>query len=328
MQESQLRLLTRVRDTSSLTVLIGLAVTATLSQILVSEMNWQIAVALIALVIGIPHGAVDHLLAIPNLFSIKMAIFLLKYLLATGLAIWFILQFPLLGFQLIVFFSAAHFGVGDASFCMEIYRRSDYIKFPRALYAIASGFTPVLIPLVNSHTGQALEEINPQLLAWAGPFARQAFFACIALNLIVASLLFGRKMYRPALDLLILLTLVLIAPPLVAFAIYFGLWHAVRHTARLTLEFGPSVRQHELGQTWKSFWLSIRAGLPAVVIVLTLSVWLAFSRTSSTSANLLWYLLVVTWALTVPHMVLTARSDISALSYDKAKGDNFDRAVH
>ena len=43
-------------------------------------------------VIGIPHGAVDHLIAIPELISFKMASFLIKYLFAPGLAIWFMLQ--------------------------------------------------------------------------------------------------------------------------------------------------------------------------------------------------------------------------------------------
>jgi len=48
--------------------------------------------------------------------------------------------------------------------------------------------------------------------------------------------------------------------------------------------------------------------------VLIFSVWLAFTNSNSISDNLLWYLLVVTWALTVPHMALTARSDIKAMS--------------
>ena len=314
MQESQYGLLVKIREISLAGVLAGLGITVVLLQALSNQVGWQVAIALTALVIGIPHGAVDHLIAIPELISFKMASFLVKYLFATGLAIWFMLLFPLLGFELIVFFSALHFGVGDASFFMEIYRRSHRVNFPRVLYALAAGFTPVLIPLVNYNTKAALEAVNPQLVGWAGPFAHIALIGCVALNVATATFLLVKRIYWPAIDLLALLALALIAPPLIAFALYFGLWHAMRHTARLTLEFGPALRQHELGKPWVSFWLSVRAGLPAVAIVLAFSVWLAFINNTSVSTNFLWYLLVVTWALTVPHMALTARSDIKAMT--------------
>jgi Brp/Blh family beta-carotene 15,15'-monooxygenase len=226
------------------------------------------------------------------------------------------LALPLLGFQLIVFLSALHFGVGDTSFFMEIYRRSQSVRFPRVLYALAAGFTPVVIPLVSEDAHSALDAVNPQLVGWAGPFTHQALVTCIALNVITVSLLLVRKLYLPAVDLLTLLAVALLAPPLVAFALYFGLWHAVRHTARLTLEFGPAMRQHELGRPWLSLWLAVRAGLPAVAIVLAFSAWLAASDSASASDHMLWYLLVVTWALTVPHMALTARSDLRAMTSD------------
>jgi Brp/Blh family beta-carotene 15,15'-monooxygenase len=317
MQESQYGLLAKVRDISRTSVLVGLVITVILLQFLSQEVSWQISIALIALVVGIPHGAVDHLVAIPELFSLKMAMFLIKYLAVTGLAIWFILHFPLLGFQLIVMLSALHFGVGDASFFMEMSRRSHSVRFPRVLYALAAGFTPVLIPLVHEKTRTALEAVNPQLVGWAGSFAHQALVGSIALNLITVTLLLARQIFWPAIDLLVLLALALLAPPLVAFALYFGLWHAMRHTARLTLEFGPSLREHELGKEWLSFWLAVRAGLPAVAIVLGFSAWLAFTQSTSVSTHLLWYLLVVTWALTVPHMALTARSDFRAMTQER-----------
>ncbi len=314
MQESSYDLLIKIRKISLSSMLFSLGLTLILVQISSNRVSWQIALALVALTIGIPHGAVDHLISVPKLFSLKMATFLFKYLLVTGVAVWFLLQFPMLGFQLIVFCSALHFGVGDASFYQEIYRRSVQVHFPKALYVLASGFTPVLIPLVSDKTKQALETVNPDLVGWAGTFTHQAFIGCLVLNLITVTVLLFRKIFWPAIDLLALLALALLAPPLVAFAIYFGLWHAVRHTARLTLEYGPSIRQHELGKTWQSLWLAVRAGLPAVVIVLGFTLWLTVFSNASVSGNFLWYLLVVTWALTVPHMALTARSDIKALS--------------
>ena len=313
MWESQYGLLVKIRDVSRISVVSALLGTFLLLKLPSHQINWQIAIAVTALIIGIPHGAVDHLLAIPNLVSLQMAIFLFKYLLVTGLAMWFILLFPLMGFQLIVLCSALHFGVGDASFHMEIYRRAQSVNFPRALYILASGTTPVVIPLVNDNTRQALNAVNPQLIGWAGAFPDQLFTSCVAINIFVVVVLCSRRLFGPACDLLLLLIVATLAPPLVAFAVYFGLWHAVRHTARLTLEFEPSQVQHNMGRPWVSFWLSVRAGLPAVAIVLAFSLWLACMYDTSESGKVLWYLLVVTWALTVPHMALTARSDMRAL---------------
>jgi len=316
MQESQLRLLMKIRQISRTGVLVGLGIALIFTQTFAGQTGWQTVIALTALVIGIPHGAVDHLIAIPELFSFKMARFLLAYLVVTGLAIWFLLLFPLLGFQLIVFLSALHFGVGDSSFYLEIYHRSTHVNFPRALYALAAGFTPVVIPLVSDKTQQALEAVNPELIGWSGPISHQMLQVCVLLNLAAVTLLLVRKIYWPALDLLILLAVALLAPPLVAFALYFGLWHAIRHTARLTLEFGPALCQHQLRKPLLSFWLAVRAGLPAVAIVIIFVAVLAAKHSGSPSMHTLWYLLVVTWALTVPHMALTARSDMRAMTQE------------
>jgi hypothetical protein len=63
-----------------------------------------------------------------------------------------------------------------------------------------------------------------------------------------------------------------------------------------------------------SFWLAVRSGLPAVAIVLAFTVGLTLTKGASVSSDLLWYLIAVTWALTVPHMALTARSDFKAMT--------------
>ncbi|MBU6347572.1 MAG: Brp/Blh family beta-carotene 15,15'-dioxygenase [Actinomycetales bacterium] len=313
MSESQLRLLNRTRELSFFLILSGLVVAFFASRMFGDNADWQIALALAALTIGIPHGAVDHLLSVPKFFSLRMAIFLFGYLLVAGMAAWFILLWPLLGFQLIVLISALHFGVGDASFYMELTGRLRKPGFPRIVYALAAGCTPVLIPLTNSQTKAALQNVNPKLIDWAGPFAKQIFILCIALNLATAALLAIKKFYWPTLDLLLLLALSLITPPLVAFALYFGFWHAFRHTTRLTLEYRPALQLHVPDQPWRSFWKVVRAGLPAVMVVLIFTAWLKFTNGTSTSEDFLWYLLVVTWALTVPHMALTAKSDAVAL---------------
>jgi hypothetical protein len=60
------------------------------------------------------------------------------------------------------------------------------------------------------------------------------------------------------------------------------------------------------------------AGVPALVLVLVSTIILGLSQGFNLNQELLWYLLVVIWALTVPHMALTLRLDIKALKLNSA----------
>ena len=311
--ESELKLLNRLRQISRIGILFGILVGFFH---LISggiPIEAQVVLALIALAVGIPHGAVDHLVTVPKMASLRMAIFLTGYLAVVGLAIWFILSANLLGFQLVVLMSAIHFGIGDAAFISEIDSRTTKSRFPKLPYALAAGFTPVMIPLVNQQSAEALAAVNPDLIGWAGVLESYLYFGTIAIALIVLFWMLAIKRFDNALDIGLLLVISLTAPPLIAFAFYFGLWHALRHTGRLSLELPSSVRAHESKQTLKAFWSSVNAGLPALVLVIVFTIGLGLTIGLNLSSELLWILLVVIWALTVPHMALTARLDVRAL---------------
>lgn len=314
MRASESVLLKRLQIFSRYSLLFGIAVSVPLSYLFPEQFGWQVALAVAALVVGIPHGAVDHLITVPKMASLKMAVFLTGYLTVTGLAIWFFLNFQLLGFALIVVISALHFGVGDASFLSELDKRSGGNGFPKILYALAAGFTPVMIPLVNSQSQAALEIVNPNLVGWASGLEQPLLVGFVLLNLIATAAMVIRRRPEMALDLLILLAISLIAPPLVAFAFYFGLWHALRHTGRLSLELESAKTKHQQANPMGAFWKAVVAGVPALVLVLAFTVVLGFTTGFDLGADLLWYLLVVIWALTIPHMALTARLDVRAMS--------------
>lgn len=275
----------------------------------------QVLIALVALMIGIPHGAVDHLITLPSLTAWQRVVFFASYLAIVGLVIWAILAANVLGFQLVVLMSAIHFGLGDASFVSELNaRNSDSNSWPQLPFAIASGFTPVLIPLVSEQSSQALQAVNPNLVNWSMGLAPFLFVAVTAVSSAAILWLLVKKRYSEVLDLALLLTLSLVAPPLIAFAIYFGLWHALRHTARVSLELRGSQLQHAQGRPAKAFWSAVLAGVPALVLVLGFVFYLAITVGTDVSTQLLWYGLVVVWALTVPHMLLTLRLDVRALA--------------
>jgi Brp/Blh family beta-carotene 15,15'-monooxygenase len=313
MISSELKLLSGLRRVSRISAISGVFISLLLMQFFPNEIGWQVAMAVVALVVGIPHGAVDHLVTVPKLASFKMFGFLVAYLAVTGLAIWFLLSFNLLGFQLIVLISALHFGVGDASFLSELEARSSRTNFPKVIYSLAAGITPVGIPLVGFQAEAALTAVNPALKTWSGGFSSELFVAFVALNLIATVVMFATRARAQAIDLLLLLALALIAPPLVAFAFYFGLWHALRHTGRLSLELKASQVMHRSDRPAQAFWQAVLPGLAALAIVLAFTLILGLTRGFSLPNEFLWYLLVVVWALTIPHMILTARLDFRAL---------------
>jgi Brp/Blh family beta-carotene 15,15'-monooxygenase len=314
MAPSETTLLNNLRAISRYCILFGIFTGLAFAPFGGIPLEWQIVMALAALTIGIPHGAVDHLITVPKFASLKMAAFMLGYLTVVGLAIWAILTANLLGFQAVVLMSAIHFGLGDAAFISELdSRQQNKSKFPRVAYVLASGFTPVAVPLVSQQSTEALAAVNPQLINWAGDLAPAIFAVMLMITggAIIWMLLVHR--IQEAIDLALLLTLVLSAPPLVAFAFYFGLWHALRHTGRISLEFEKSKAQHRLGNTWHAFAKAVWAGAPALAAVLVFTIILGLSRGFDIGQQILWYLLVVIWALTVPHMALTLRLDIRAL---------------
>jgi Brp/Blh family beta-carotene 15,15'-monooxygenase len=315
MKDVELRLFNWVRNFSTLAVLVAILLSLIFSNLLgASSMGWQICGAVIALAVGIPHGALDHLVTLPRSKPLTMIVFILVYVAVAVISVLVILKFNTAGFIVVIVMSAVHFGIGDAAFLSEIDRRSESTKkLPRAAYVIASGFVPVLIPLVNSASNDALRKVNPAIINWHGGFDLQLLMAAVAVAVASVLILFFKGRNREAIDIALLLTLSLVAPPLIAFAVYFGCWHAMRHTARLTLSLDSCQRAYEANNLSKAFSSAVLPGIPALVGTFVLAAFLALSDTSSDD-NFLWMVLVVVWALTVPHMMVTARLDRAALA--------------
>ena len=314
MKQQELALLNQIRSVSRYLIAAGILISIPLSTFFANQIEFQVALALVALAVGIPHGAVDHIITVPKFQPLKMTLFLTAYLAVVGLVIAGILNQNLLGFQLIVVLSAIHFGIGDASFISEIAERANRGGFPKYSYAIAAGFVPVMIPLTSPATSAALAEVNPVLIGWAGDYTDSIYWFFVGFAIIAILRQLVAKNFDSAIDLGLLLGISLIAPPLVAFAFYFGFWHAFRHTGRLTLELKSSQESFEIGERWQAFSKAVWAGAPALVLVLGFTAWLGLAQGFDLSQELLWLLLVVIWALTVPHMALTARLDAKALT--------------
>jgi beta-carotene 15,15'-dioxygenase len=315
MQENTVALFKQVRFFSSIAAMVGVLLSLVFSELLnSSSMGWQVVVAMLALAIGIPHGALDHLVTLPKAAPLKMAVFILIYVVVAVVAVIGILQFNTIGFIIVLFMSAIHFGIGDAAFISELDRRTQpRTKLNRWFYIPAAGFTPVFIPLVNSASTEALASVNPALINWHQGFDSQILAAVTGFSVLAILVMIMGKRNREALDLTLLLLLAHIAPPLIAFAVYFGCWHAMRHTARLTLSLPRCIEDLTQGMPRKAFSHAVIPGLPALVGTFVVAGVMALSG-QNFSDEFFWMALVVVWALTVPHMAVTAKLDRAALT--------------
>ena len=312
----ELDLFLKVRKYSRWAVGVAIIASFIFAQLIESSDNtWQVAIALLALAVGIPHGALDHLVTLPKSSALKMSLFIFIYVAVAILAVFAILTWSVAGFIGVVAMSAIHFGIGDAAFISEIDRRTASPKrFPRYSYAVAGGALSVIIPLVSDDSSAALERVNSDLIDWHQGLNAELFLWTIAIFAVVLLRLLQRRRLQDAIDLSLLYLLAITAPPLVAFAVYFGCWHAMRHTARLTLVLPRSQKAFAEGKSGSAFKNAIWPGIPALVGTFIVAGLTILFRGDSLSNQFLWITLVIVWALTVPHMAVTARMDRKALS--------------
>ena len=316
MAELELDLLLKVRKFSRYAVALAIVLSFIFTQIIEdSSITWQVVIALIALAIGIPHGALDHLVTLPRSSRKKMALFIAIYVAVAVLAVIALLTWNVVGFIFVVVMSAVHFGVGDAAFISEIDRRSENPKrFQKYLYASAAGTLPVVVPLVSDKSTSALEKVNPALVDWHQGLNNDLLLWTMLLTAFALLRLVQKRRDGEAIDLVLLYLLAVTAPPLVAFAVYFGCWHAMRHTARLTLTLPTSQAAFADGGAKKAFFRAVLPGTPALIGTFIVAALIIVFRGDSLDDQFLWVSLVVVWALTVPHMAVTARLDRKALS--------------
>ncbi|MEI6513682.1 MAG: Brp/Blh family beta-carotene 15,15'-dioxygenase [bacterium] len=311
------RLFLRVRLFSNLAILFAVVVSLFFRTVIdESNLSWQVLLSVLALMVGIPHGAVDHLITIPRTSRWRFIAFVLIYILIAAIAVLAILKWNVIGFQVIVWMSALHFGIGDASFISEYDQLSNRKPSPlirKFFYAIPAGLLPVIIPLVQNNSSSALNRVNPELINWAGVYAEDLKKAVSGLAILAIIALALNREFRNVTDLVLLGALAFLTPPLIAFSFYFGCWHALRHTARLTSLLPKSQEASALEDLRRTFTSAVIPGLPALAGTVVVGLGLALFNHHGLTSSLLWSLLVVVWALTVPHMIATSTLDSKAL---------------
>ena len=266
--------------------------------------SWALAVALAALALGVPHGAVDHLTMARSSGTRVGPVGRLLYVGTAAVATLLVVLVPGPAFIVVLGMSVWHFGTGDVEAVADLSRRGVPRGAERAVLALALGSAPVLLPLTGASAVGTLRLIHPQLAVVLTPTVMAVTrYAVLCVIAVAVALLVQTGDRRGAGELVLLSVLGLVASPLVAFAVYFASWHALRHTARLATDPVGIVRPAVLARTFVS-------GLPALVVTVVVAAACVLGfREQSVPGTWLWVGLALVWGLTVPHMVVVARFD-------------------
>lgn len=282
-------------------------------------------------VLGLPHGALDHL--VPGrlgwswgrrpgptlLYCLAYAVLAASVLLAWRLA-------PLPTFWGFLAVSLLHWGQGDLHFLESALGRRRPARWSALLAILARGSLTMLVPLL------AFPEYFERLargaaLAFGAPAPAGALLSrgerdalllgCAALlaGYVLDTLRAARSPARLGLELgetALLLALFLWVPAPLAIGAYFALWHAPRHLGRLLV-----LRPADAARVARGRWLRPAARLArdllplTGVALVTLGVLYAVNagRVTSTKVFAALYLALIA-ALTLPHAVVVALMDL------------------
>ncbi|WP_170149223.1 Brp/Blh family beta-carotene 15,15'-dioxygenase [Geodermatophilus normandii] len=196
------------------------------------DLAWVPLVA--GLLLGLPHGAVDHLVPARRLGRRPpgTALFALGYAVVAVLAWLAFRAAPGPALLVFVALSVWHFGTGETAFADL---RAGRPVQRQATASLVLGGLVLLVPLARGADDAApvLAAVVPGAgtLPAAVPVTVLAVVLPAAAALAAERLLSGR--WLEAAEVAVLLVLVLVVPPLAAFGVWFGCWHAVRHVARV-----------------------------------------------------------------------------------------------
>lgn len=265
-----------------------------------------LVIAGLGLLAGVPHGGIDHLVAMRLAGRSLVPVVLVYACLAA--AAWLVLRWggPV-ALLAVVLVSAVHFGLGELEFTAEL---TGWRPPPGIAVALAiAGSGALLLPLVRSgeHFSGVATAVSPGLAQLIGsPAARTAIlwlWLIAALVAVTAALRAGRG--AGALDIVLIGALGLLAPPLVAFAAWFGGWHAVRHCARLLTEepgCADLLARGRVAAAWRRLAGLAAPMSAAALVVLAALAW--FTVNAPDPPAVLAEVLRLLLALTVPHMAV------------------------
>jgi Brp/Blh family beta-carotene 15,15'-monooxygenase len=261
------------------------------------------------LLLGLPHGAVDHLVpgfrlgcSVPRTVRVAAAYALLALAVLVAFRAW-----PAPALALFVVLSAAHFGTGETAFHDLRAGRAPGVD---VLGAAAFGGAVIVLPLLHHRDAVApvvaLVVPGTTGLLPVGP-SRAGELAVLVLAAAAVVVRLARGRPGPAAELVLVTVAALVVPPAAFFGAYFGTWHSGRHTARLVVEDPANAVDLAAARLARPLLRFARtAALPTAAALATV---LALWTTARGWQGFVAADLAVLAALTVPHVVVVGWLD-------------------
>jgi len=284
-------------------------------------------------VLGLPHGAVDHL-SVARALDVSPTLRFLASFSAAYLAIaaayavvWFLT--PGVAFLFFIVLTWFHWGQGDLYTMTTLFDgRNTRGRALAALSIVVRGGLPMLVPLLAFPERYAavartvVSLFDPARTDWFAPlFATDvrlalgvAFASCTVLTLLVGarSGMSQRAWRIDAGETLLLWLFFATVPPVLAIGVYFAVWHSLRHVARLVELDDLALAALDRGAVRQTGRRFVRDALPATVGALLLFGGLALA-VPTTPADLRavgGLYLVLLAVLTLPHVVVVSALDV------------------
>lgn len=281
--------------------------------------------------LGLPHGALDHLvparLALPwGRKPLFLALYLLAYVTLAGafLALW--LLAPKTAFTGFLLVTVVHWGHGDLRFMELFWGRVDPTRWGTWATGLTRGALPIAVPvLAFPETAERLYQhaalglgVGPASIDLAAPWLVGPLIALLGTALVayVSSALRAapnsQLLLTDAAEIAVLIGLFAFVPAYLAIGVYFLFWHALRHLARLLLLEPEDARSVAEGRMRAPLRRLMRDSVPMTALALALlgGLYLVGAPRIVTLEGFVALYLVLISALTVPHAVVVALLDV------------------
>jgi Brp/Blh family beta-carotene 15,15'-monooxygenase len=268
-------------------------------------------IAIVGGLVGVPHGAVDHLVLGWSTVGWRspsaraMARIVVAYTGLAAAAAAALIVAPEASLAIGLLLSALHFGRGEVVGWAERSGVAVPSMLTDALPAIAHGGAVVgLLVWMHPEVGtRVINVLSPQLSADLLSLRTPGLCAVGVAVIAGVGTLLASGRHREAAELALVALTFAASPPLAAFGVYFGGWHALRHSARL-LELARSPED----QGWKQSVrrLTSAAAIPTLIALGAIAVMWRVQAVAGLAS-----VITVLLALTVPHAVVVAAMDRS-----------------
>ena len=282
------------------------------------------------LLLGLPHGALDHLVPFRVGWTwagrpLGLGLYLLAYvaLAAAYFGLWLVA--PTLAFFGFLIATVLHWGQGDVRFLEIFLGRLRPNRLATAVSVLLRGSLPIVVPVLAfpataeslyRHAAQGLG-LNVTRLEFGG----SSMVFCLGaymLVLLIAYAFFAVQsapnrtvLWIDALEVLLLIVLFSGVPAYMSVGIYFIAWHSLRHLARLIILRPEQASSLKAGRWVRPVLRLLLELLPvtcaALLLLVGLYVW-KIRYASGLESFVALYLVMIS-AITKPHLLLTALMD-------------------